>query len=412
MTDPSDTVAHLVTPYLFSTGSWIHSQLVHNHRFRAVVLTQKVENLDVFPFEPVYNLGLDARGPARLAFLAEKYLYGHYPELPYRRVLVRVPIRILHAHMGWEGARTIRLSRRPRRSFICSFYGQDASMLPRKLYWKVLYRRLFRLGDRFIAEGSHMGRVLERIGAPEEKIRVVHLGIPLEEFPFAERRIAGGPIGGTADARAGASETRAGATDTAGNASAADGAAVTGLIAASFREKKGIPYALEALARVAPKFPGLRLRIIGDGPLRPEIEARAARPDLAGRVALLGYQPYPAYREELARAHFLMAPSVTARDGDTEGGAPVCLIEAQASGLPIVATTHCDIPEVTRPGESALLAPERDSAALADRLEELLRHPERWPEMGRAGRAHVEAEFNIKTQIDRMNEIYQDLNWR
>ena len=220
-----------------------------------------------------------------------------------------------------------------------------------------------------------MGRTLESIGCPAEKIRVVHLGVDLGRIPFAERR-----------------------PDPKGQ--------VTGLIAASFREKKGIVYALEALARVAPRRPDVRLRIIGDGPLRPEIERRIARPDLAGRVDLLGYRDFPAYLEELTRAHFLMAPSVTAADGDTEGGAPVCLLDAQASGLPILATTHCDIPEVTVPGRSALLAAERDAVALAENLERLLAHPEEWPAMGRAGRAHVEAEFDVRRQGERMAELY------
>lgn len=391
MTKRRHTVAHLVTPYLFPTGSWIHSQLVHNQEFRPIVLTQKVENLDVFPFQPVYDLASQSRGFSRIGFLIEKYLYGAYPALPYRRVLVREPVSILHAHLGWEGARTVTLSRRPRRPFVVSFYGRDASLLSRKLYWKILYKRLFRMADRVIAEGHHMGHVLERIGVPEEKIRVVHLGIALEDFPFAERR---DPAAVPADHPA---------------ARADGGPPVTALIAASFREKKGILYALEAMARVLPRHPRLRLRIIGDGPLRPQIEARAGQPDLLGRVALLGSLPYPAYRAELAASHFLMAPSVTAADGDTEGGAPVCLLEAQACGLPVVATTHCDIPEVTQPGRSALLAPERDPAALAEKLDELLQHPERWPEMGAAGRAHVEAEFNIRTQVSRMNEVYWEM---
>jgi colanic acid/amylovoran biosynthesis glycosyltransferase len=98
-----------------------------------------------------------------------------------------------------------------------------------------------------------------------------------------------------------------------------------------------------------------------------------------------------------------------AKDGDSEGGAPVCLIEAQAMGLPIVATTHCDIPEITRPEVSAFLAPERDAAAFAARLDQLLEHPEQWAEMGRAGRLHVETEFNIRTQVSRMNEVYREV---
>lgn len=375
---PRTTIAHLVTPYLFQTGSWIHSQLVRNHEFRPIVVTQHTEHREMFPFDPVFDLGPRSRGAARPGFLFSKYVCGRFPAGPYRKVFARESVGLIHAHLGWEGARTAHLARHPRLPFVVSFYGRDASLLPRHAYWRTLYRRLFRVADRVVAEGPHMGRVLTEIGAPADRVRVVHLGIPLEEFPFAERRDPGDDP-------------------------------VVGLIAAAFREKKGIIYALEAMARLVPTHPRLRLRIIGDGPLHAEILARTQSPDLAGRVALLGYQPYPVYKEELKRVHFLVAPSVTAADGDTEGGAPVCLLEAQASGLPVIATTHCDIPEVTRPGLSALLAPERDIAALADRLDQLLSRPERWPEMGRAGRAHMEAEFDIDRQVARMNEIYGEV---
>jgi colanic acid/amylovoran biosynthesis glycosyltransferase len=378
MNAPSTTIAHLVTPYLFQTGSWIHSQLTHNRDFRPIVVTQRLENATAFSFDPVFDLAPHARGAARPWFLFSKFVLGRLPAGPYREIFAREEVRLVHAHLGWEGARTAHLARSPRLPFVVSFYGQDAGPIPRKVYWRSLYKRLFAVADRVLAEGPHMGRVLAEIGAPADRVRVVHLGIPLQEFPFSERRDSGDDP-------------------------------VVGLIAASFREKKGIIYSLEAVARLARKHPRLRLRIIGDGPLHTAILARTQAPDLAGRVALLGYQPYPVYKQELARAHFLMAPSVTAVDGDTEGGAPVCLMEAQASGLPVVATTHCDIPEVTRPGRSALLAPERDPAALAACLDELLSHPERWPEMGRAGRAHIEAEFDIDRQVSQMNEVYREL---
>lgn len=370
------TVAHLVSPYLFLTGSWIHSQLLHANQTRPIVITQSTENRALFPFEPVYDLSRHARGLGKPFHLASKYFLGRYPERPYREVLSRESVRLLHAHLGWEGARTIGLAERPRRPFVVSFYGRDATLLARHPYWKALYRRLFQKADRVLAEGSYMAGTLRSIGAPPDRVRVVHLGVDPSTFPFRERT---------------ASEQ------------------VVGLISGSFREKKGILYGLEAFAQIAREHPQARLRVIGDGPLRPQIEDRVRRDDLQGRVDLLGYRPYPEYLEELSRAHFLLAPSVTARDGDSEGGAPVCLLEAQAMGAPVVATTHCDIPEVTRPDESALLAPERDVPELARQLDTLLRDPSRWPAMGRAGRAHIEAEFDIRTQVRKMEAVYREL---
>ncbi|MBK8232511.1 MAG: glycosyltransferase [Candidatus Eisenbacteria bacterium] len=377
-------VAHLVTPYLFLTGGWIHTQLVHNRSFRPVVITQATENETVFPFSPVYNLGNPraqdgVRRADPLWTLVSKYLLGQFPAEPYRAIYEREKVDLIHAHLGWEGARTVMTATEPKRPFVVSFYGRDAGMLPRSAYWRALYTRLWKHADRFIAEGPFMGETLVKIGAPADRIRVVHLGIPLEQFRFAERSVPPG------------------------------NAPIIGLIAASFREKKGIPFALQAFARIARRHPRVRLRIIGDGPQRAQIEQLARGPELAGRVDLLGYQPPAVYRAELERAHFFMAPSVTAADGDSEGGAPVCLLEAQAVGLPVVATVHCDIPEVTRENQSAFLAPERNVEALALRLDDLLSDPARWPRMGRAGRAHIEEEFDIVRQVERMNEVYREL---
>ncbi len=368
-------VAHLVSPYLFPTGSWIHAQLDHNPRYRAVVMTQRTENLGTFPFDPIHDLSRATHSRDPLAI--SKYLFGRFPARPYVDAAHASGVVLLHAHQGWEGARTVHLKRKLGLPFITSFYGRDATVMPRKLYWRILYRRLFEEGDIFVAEGKFMGRTLERIGCPPEKIRVVHLGVDLSRIPFAER--VPGP-----------------------------GGEVVGLIAASFREKKGIPYALEAVARASRRFPGLKLKVIGDGPMRAEIEMRAREPDLAGRVDLLGFRPFPEYLVELQRAHFLLAPSVTARDGDGEGGAPICILEAQGAGMPVIATMHCDIPEATLPGTSALLSPERDVDALTANLERLLDRPEQWGAMGRAGRTHVETQFDIMKQGARMGDLYDE----
>ncbi len=343
-----------------------------------MVLAQATENLDVFPFDGVHDLSAGRSPLGRLAYAISKYALGLYPSGPYCAIARAEGASLIHAHLGWEGARAIRLKSRLGVPFVTSFYGRDATVLPRSAYWRALYRRLFRDCDLFLVEGPHMAKTLAGIGAPHERIRVVHLGVDLARIPFAERR----PV---------------------------EGAAIVGLIAASFREKKGIPFALEALARVAPRWPGLMLRIIGDGPMRAELMERASRSDLAGRVEFLGARDYGAYLDELGKAHFLMAPSVTASDGDTEGGAPVCLLDAQASGLPILATTHCDIPEVTAPGKSALLSPERDVDGLAFHLERLLAHPDEWPAMSRAGRAHMEKEFDVRRQGEKMAGIYDAL---
>ncbi len=123
----------------------------------------------------------------------------------------------------------------------------------------------------------------------------------------------------------------------------------------------------------------------------------------------MGYQPHHVFVEELIKAHIYLQPSVTAQNGDSEGGAPTTLLEAQASGVPVLSTYHADIPEVVVNGKSGFLVPERDSNALAERLEYLIDHPEEWSTMGREGRKHVEMNYNICKEADNLENIYDAL---
>jgi colanic acid/amylovoran biosynthesis glycosyltransferase len=113
----------------------------------------------------------------------------------------------------------------------------------------------------------------------------------------------------------------------------------------------------------------------------------------------------------MAEAHVFLLPSVIAADGDEEG-TPTVLAEASCAGLPVLSTRHSGIPEMVLDGRTGFLVPERDVAALADRLEELLARPELWAEMGREGRRHVEAEFDVRKLNQRLVSLYAELGRR
>ena len=99
---------------------------------------------------------------------------------------------------------------------------------------------------------------------------------------------------------------------------------------------------------------------------------------------------------------------MTAKDGDEEG-TPTVLLEAQAVGLPVISTAHSGIPEIVEDGRSGFLVPERDAAALAERIGQLLEHPETWAEMGRAGRTTVEARHDTDRLSERLERIYESV---
>ena len=173
-------------------------------------------------------------------------------------------------------------------------------------------------------------------------------------------------------------------------------------------EKKGVEFGIQAIKKVQNMGKDVSFDIIGDGPLKPALQQEIDRLGLSKSVKLLGRMRQEQVIARLTDAHLMLVPSVTTSDGDQEG-LPVVIMEAMARGLPVVATRHTGIPEIVLDGKSGYLVPERDVDALADKLAQLIDHPETWESMGRAGRALVEEQFDIDKLNDRLVEIYQRL---
>jgi colanic acid/amylovoran biosynthesis glycosyltransferase len=250
--------------------------------------------------------------------------------------------------------------------------------------WVNRYKALFRQGDCFLVEGPHMKKSLMKLGCPDNKIIVQRLGVDFRKIRFEPRHPD-------------------------------DGGTIRVLIVAHFGEKKGIPYALEAIGIVNQTHPelSLKLTIIGDSGGRPSTEKEKKRileiikkRELEKDVTLLGFQPYTVVLEEMYKHHIFLAPSFHASDGDAEGGAPVSIIEASASGMPVLSTRHCDIPEVVLDGHSGYLVDEKDVCGLAERLVLLAKNPESWGRMGLIGWNHVARTYDIDVQSRKLEEIY------
>jgi len=151
---------------------------------------------------------------------------------------------------------------------------------------------------------------------------------------------------------------------------------------------KGAPLLIEAFAKAAADHPDAVLTVVGDGPSRAAAEAQAAELGIAGRVRFLGFRSQAEVAEILEEADMLVLPSFAE-------GVPVVLMEAMASRIPVVASLVAGVPELVSEGESGFLVPPGDVETLADRIETLLADPERARAMGLAGRAKVEAEFDL-----------------
>ena len=173
-------------------------------------------------------------------------------------------------------------------------------------------------------------------------------------------------------------------------------------------EKKGHVYAIRAIAKVVKKYRNIEYLIAGDGPLRNKLEGLVQELGIEKHVKFSGAIEQNEVLKLYQQAHIFVLPSITTSNGDQEG-IPVVLMEAQATGLPVISTYHTGIPEVIVEGKSGFLVPEKDVDALAERLEYPIEHPELWPDMGRYGRKFVEEKYDIKKLNQQLVEIYSNI---
>lgn len=158
-------------------------------------------------------------------------------------------------------------------------------------------------------------------------------------------------------------------------------------------EKKGFPVLVDALALLAERGVPFRATFVGEGEDRAAIEARIAARGLAQRIRLAGALDQDAVRRCMQRATVMCLPCVVGDDGNRDA-LPTSLLESLASGLPCVSTPVTGIPEILRGGDCGVLVPESDPRATADALEALLADDERRAQLARAGREHVESNFD------------------
>jgi colanic acid/amylovoran biosynthesis glycosyltransferase len=174
-------------------------------------------------------------------------------------------------------------------------------------------------------------------------------------------------------------------------------------------EKKGIAYALEAVAAARREIPQLRYAIVGDGPLRQELQHLVSELNLDEVVTFHGSLDSDRVRELMLTQHCLVVPSVTAGDGDMEG-LPVVIMEAMALGVPVIASRHSGIPELVVDGETGWTVPERDAPALAVALCNWARAPEVWPGRAANARARVERDFDVRKLAAQLSRELGKLN--
>ncbi|HEY9849896.1 MAG TPA: glycosyltransferase [Leptolyngbyaceae cyanobacterium] len=296
-----------------------------------------------------------------------------YSVIPF---LGKLPYDIIHCHYGRNGIRGLMLRELGILSgkLLTTFHGFDISSYLQK-YGDRIYDRLFEKGDLFLPISEHWkGRLIE-LGCNEKKIIVHRMGIDCTKFLFNSPELL-----------------------------PQDKIKIVTI--ARLVGKKGVEYGIRAIATLAKLKPNIQYDIVGDGPLKENLQQLIYELDASHVVKLLGWKQQQELLEILKQAHIVLAPSITSKDGDQEG-IPVILMEAMATGKLVVSTRYSGIPELIEDGTSGLLTEERDVKSLVEKLNYLIENPDIWANMALAGRVYVEKHYDIHKLNERLVEIYK-----
>lgn len=165
-------------------------------------------------------------------------------------------------------------------------------------------------------------------------------------------------------------------------------------------EQKGHLMLVQAMALLVARGLWVHLVLVGDGPLRPNIERAIDRAGLGDAVRLAGWLPEDGVRAEIAAAHAMVLPSFAE-------GLPVVLMEGMAAARPVIATWIAGIPELVQPGRNGWLVPAGDPEALAEAIAALsATPPDRLAQMGRCARACALTRHDIDTEAGKLAALF------
>ncbi|MGH3147844.1 MAG: glycosyltransferase family 4 protein [Rubrobacter sp.] len=295
----------------------------------------------------------------------------------YQAVVLASEVRLrginhLHAHFATASTTVTRLAARfARVPYTLTAHAKD--IFHESVRAEELRRKLDDAAATITVSDYNLEYLREGYGSAAEGVRRIYNGLELERFPYEEPRER-----------------------------AAEILAVGRLV-----EKKGFADLIEACALLRDRGTDFRCRIVGLGEQEPELRALVERLNLGDRVELPGPRPQNELIEAVQEAAVFVAPCVVGHDGNRDG-LPTVLLEAMALGTPCVSTDVTGIPEVVHDGETGLVVPQHEPAALAGAIERLLDDPGLRVELAGRARRLIEAEFDVHRNAALLRDAFED----
>lgn len=373
-------VASYCTTFLKREMLHIYRQVTSLQRFETFVMTKALQNPELFPYKDIEVIPQPRPNPFRHGWL--KYV-KRKPPIVYRgeyqmlsSLLERRGADLMHIYFGHTGVHLLPFIERWNKPCVVSFHGADVAEKSDIRDYAGKLRNLFESVPLVFARSQSLADRLVQLGCAPERLRISRTGLPLQEFPFVRREA---PQEG---------QWRL-------------------MQACRLIPKKGVATSLCAFALFQKEFPNSELVIAGKGPLQAHLEELAEELGVLSKVRFPGFLSQSELRELYATSHLFLHPSETPPDQNQEG-IPNSVLEAMATGLPVLATRHGGIPEAVEHGRSGFLVEERDFEALAEAMKEIVRSPNTFREMGLLGSEFVGAHFEQGAQIRNLESHYDE----
>jgi colanic acid/amylovoran biosynthesis glycosyltransferase len=381
-------VLHCFHKYLENTQNWCYRLLENLSEIEIYITTEKFlrNNFYNSAFRfiefPIYYI--EQPKGERLHFIRLLNLaISKIRKLYFRYLMTHAKeINILHSHFGPTAWMYHPISEKLGIPHVVSFYGYDYESLPFKQpIYEERYKILFKEAAFFICEGTHGAKILENKGCPKDKIRIVRLGVTPEKIPFVVRNKKQGEL--------------------------------KLVQIASFREKKGHIYSLQAFIKIQETCPNSTLTFVGGSAglhFKQEVVKLVQEEGLMGKVKFIEDINFDKLYEFLFDYHVFIHPSCYTGNLDSEGGAPVVLLDAQATGMPVISTRHCDIPDEVIDEVTGLLCDERNVEDLSKNIIRFYNmEQEEYSLFSRNARTHIENFYDMKINAKTLQNLYKEL---
>jgi colanic acid/amylovoran biosynthesis glycosyltransferase len=395
--DPRPHVISLCGTYLKPEMQSIYRQITGIVRLRNTVIAQWLGHLDLFPYDPIVRLTKLHHRPKGnfIKRFYYKYVVRQWPppveinkytgpchEWDLVERLAEHKPDLVHCYYGHKAVGYLPMLRAWGGPWVVSFHGVDVAKDMDQPEHVAQLRAVLAEAQLVLGRSRSLLQRLEELGCAREKLRLNRTPIPLAHLQASVRQAP------------------------------ADGqwrfVQACRLIA-----KKGLLTAIEAMAQVVKHHPKAQFIICGTGGQEEKLRGTIAQHGLERSVLLRGWLRQELLHAEYSQAHLFLHPSELTGEGDQEG-IPNSMLEAMATGLPVVATQHGGIPEAVTTEVDGLLVQERQPTQLAAALLRIMEEPGLLERLSQGAAASVRAQFESGRQVAALEDCYLEAlaQWR